>query len=280
MKKKNSPTPQWADQAPEPAIIAALNLAGPKPLDSASQDDKRNWSDRFADGCAFAIADEFRKHDQLKSKRILPRELGSSTEPLTPLGAGTKKRIDVTVADALLGLEIGVSMKGYNFKDGEANNYDKNLTGRLYELGDEMRLVHEHLPHAFMVAILFLPLGSTVDKKSAKSASSFARTVVKLRERTGRLDPALHAHASRCDLGYVALYAVDEGADPCPQGVCRLMNTNVKPPRRGRPRIEDTLSISEAVTEMVRKATHSAEEEWGDAEQDPPESKNATGEKS
>jgi hypothetical protein len=252
---------------PEPAIVTALDHAGPRPPDDAHQNVKRSWSERFANGCAIAVADELRRHRKLKdTKRILPRSLGSGTEPLTPLGAGTQKRIDVTVADPLLGLEIGVSLKGYNFKDEQANNYDKNLTGRLYELGDEVRVVHEHLPHAFMVGMLFLPLGSTIDKKSEKSASSFARSVIKLRERTGRLDAALHAHASRCDDGYVAAYVLGEEGDSYPRGVCRFLNVRMNPPMRGRPRVQDTLSLLEVVDNIVKAATEVVTVDWGEAE--------------
>ena len=97
-----------------------------------------------------------------------PLSLADGTEPLTPLGSGTRKRIDVTVVDEILGLEIGVSLKGLNFRDEGSGNFDKNLTGRLYELGDEMRLVHEHLPHAFMAGVLLLPIEAAVDKSEPR----------------------------------------------------------------------------------------------------------------
>lgn len=259
-------TIHWTDLQPEPAIVTALDHAGARPPITASQDDKRAWSERFANGCAVAVADELRRHKKLANKkRILPEDLATGTEPLTPLGSGTKKRIDVTVVDDILGLEIGVSLKGYNFRDGRAKNYDKNLTGRLYELGDEMRLVHEHLPHAFMVAILFLPLGSTQDK-TERAASSFARTVLKLRERTGRIDPTLHT--PRCDAGYVALYTLGEDDDSYTRGICRFMRIDTNPPRRGRPRVDDTLSLSQVVTEIVLEATDSSAKDWGEAEVD------------
>jgi hypothetical protein len=259
---------KWSDLTPGPAIVRALEHAGPKPADSATQNEKRNWSDAFADGCAIAVANEFRQHPELGSKRILPRELGSGTEPLTPLGAGTEKRIDVTVADAVLGLEVGVSLKGLNFKDQNANNYDKNLTGRLYELNDEVRMVHEHLPHAFIAAMMFLPLESTRDKRSEASDSSFARAVIKLRDRTGRLDAALHAHASRCDAAYVGVYVLGEPGDPFPRGVCRFINVHKAPPKRGRPQVEHTLSLAELVAEVVAHATSSVEVAWSEPEPD------------
>ena len=99
----------WSDLQPEKGLVEALDYAGPRPEDG-DQNDKRNWSFRFANGCAIAIADQFRGHDELARKTVKPLSLASGTEPLTPLGAGVQKRIDVTVADAVLGLELGVSL--------------------------------------------------------------------------------------------------------------------------------------------------------------------------
>ena len=248
-------------------MVEALDHAAPRPDGDAGRKVKKNWSEAFANGCAIAVAREFRRHSELGSKKILPLGLGSGTEPLTPLGAGTEKRIDVTIADTVLGLEIGVSLKGLNFRDRRAQNFDKNLTGRLYELADEVRLVHEHLPHAFMVGIFFLPIESVADKKSDGSVSSFARTLLKLRERTGRLDVALQAHAPRCDASYVALYSFG-GDDVIQPGVVRFMNVDSTPPRRGRPRISATMTLSEVVAEIVRNATHTEVVEWSDPERD------------
>ena len=256
---------QWKDLAPDENIVAALDHAGDRD-EGGDQNIKRKWSERFANGCAIAVADGFRS-SALRKKRILPESLEGGTEPLTPLGAGTEKRIDVTVADAVLGLEIGVSLKGLNFEDSRALNYDKNLTGRLYELGDEVRVVHEHLPHAFMVGVFFLPIQSTDDKKSSDSQSSFTRTVLMLRNRTGRLDPSLPGQAGHCDAAYVALYThSNEGG--LPRGLCRVMNIGSAPPFRGRPRVETTLSLSEMVTEIVQSATFSHGIEYADPEDD------------
>jgi len=181
------------DLAPDPAFAEALQHAGGRP-ETGDQNQKRHWSESFANGCAVATATALRG-PSVGDKRILPASLADGTEPLTPLGAGTSKRIDVTVADPVLGLEVGLSLKGLNFRDRKRGNFDKNLTGRLYELADEVRLVHEHLPHAFMVGVFFLPLDATMDK--IKGNSSFANTVTKLRERTGRLDPASPPSMSR-----------------------------------------------------------------------------------
>lgn len=254
------------DLEPEDGILAALDHAGERPEDG-DQNQKRRWSERFANGCAIALATEFRKCSILERKRILPESLEGGTEPLTPLGAGTKKRIDVTVIDPVLGLEIGASLKGLNFVDAGSGNYDKNLTGRLYEMADEVRVVHEHLPHAFMVGVFFLPLASCTDKTEA-ATSSFSHAVVKLRARTGRLDAALSAHASKCDAAYVALYATGQEIQDIKKGAVRFFNVKLSPPRRGRPTINCTLSLAEMVDEVVSKVTLMDQVVWSEPEYD------------
>jgi len=257
---------RWSELTPEPGIVAALDHAGERP-ETGDQNQKRNWSGAFANGCAVAIASHFREHRELLRKTVRPVSLETGTEPVTPLGSGESKRIDVTIADPVLGLEIGASLKGLNFVDRAANNYDKNLTGRLYELGDELRLVHEHLPHAFMVGLFFLPLASCSDKISERSASSFANAVVKLRARTTRLDTAIAAHAARCDAAYVALYS-HERTGPFSRGVVRFFDVNQDPPRRGRPRIEATRSLAEMVDHVVAQATNREAVRWAEPELD------------
>lgn len=256
---------RWAELAPDAGMVAALDHARERPGPATSHNDKRNWSARFANQCAVSLADRFRATD-LPRKTIRPLSLTDGTEPLTPLGSGTRKRIDVTVVDEILGLEIGVSLKGLNFRDEANGNFDKNLTGRLYELGDEMRLVHEHLPHAFMAAVLLLPVEAAVDK-SAAAASSFAHAVQKLRERTGRLDPALAAHSARCDAGFVGLYA-DGTAPGFPRGVVRFFDVADAPPRRGRPLVAETLSMQAMASAIVERARYEETVVWGTAEPD------------
>jgi hypothetical protein len=259
-----SPSRRWSDLSPDPEILAALDHAGSRP-ESGGQNEKRHWSEGFADACAVAIANEVRRCQQLpRNKRVLPLSLEEGTEPLTPLGAGTQKRIDVTVADPVLGLELGFSLKGLNFKDTASGNYDKNLTGRLYELADETRMVHEHLPHAFLVGVFFLPIESTNDKLTGQS--SFAHTVAKLRDRTGRLDFALAGHAARCDSGWVGIYTLGNEPQRYPRGLARFFSVKSFPPRRGRPRVGTTLSLTEMVDAVVAKATQTSEHRYSEPE--------------
>lgn len=262
---------RWHDLEPETGILAALRYAGDRESLS-DQQGKRKWSEKFANACAVAVADAARANSELRKKIIKPDDLASGTEPLTPIGGKSKKRIDVTVVDQVLGLELGFSLKGFNWPDPDKGasrgKYDHNITGRLYELADETRLVHEHLPHAFMVAILFLPIDGSIDK-SDKSISSFAHMVMKLRDRTGRLDPALQGHAARVDAGYVCLYALGNETQGFQHGIARFFNVECAPPRRGRPLLTQTLSLTEMIADVLNRAKdESAEVDWSEAEKD------------
>ncbi len=260
---------RWSTLTAEPLIVEALDHAGQRPGPDASQNEKRAWSERFANGCAIAISTAIRQADlpAIRGREVKPESLAGGTEPVAPLGSDSQKRIDVQVVDSVLGLEIGISLKGLNFQDQRSKNYDKNLTGRLYEMNDEMRLVHENLPHCFMIGIFFLPVAATGDKLTGNT--SFANTVIKLRGRTGRLDPALGAHSSKCDSAYVGLYSLGSPEDNFTRGAARFTNVLTDPPRRGRPRIADTLSLAEMVVEFVGQAAGDvASGSWGEAEED------------
>ncbi|MBP7242046.1 hypothetical protein [Amaricoccus sp.] len=121
-----------------------------------------------------------------------------------------------------------MSLKGLNFRDEGSGNFDKNLTGRLYELGDEMRLVHEHLPHAFMAGVLLLPIEAAV--------------------------------------GFVGLYADGAAAGGFRRGAVRFLDVSKPPPRRGRPLLAETLSMQEVAEAIVARARYEEGIVWGAAE--------------
>jgi hypothetical protein len=152
-------------------------------------------------------------------------------------------------------------LKGLNFADDTSGNHDKNLTGRLYELRDEVSTVHDYLPRAFMATVFFVPVAGCSDKATAPS--SFAHVVAELRARTGRLDPSVAAHAWRCDFAAVGLYVpgdpfdVDQGLAA---GVARYFPVFDRkgrenlPPRRGLPRLGTTLDLTQLVDQLVARA--------------------------
>ena len=96
-------------------------------------------------------------------------------------------------------------------------------------------MIHRYQPAAFLVALYFMPIAATVDKKSDSSPSSFARTVAHLRARTGRIDPTLPSQADHVDIAAIALYSpCDEEVigsfayrDELPRGVVRYFLDNL-----------------------------------------------------
>jgi hypothetical protein len=183
---------RWSDLIPDEGMVAALDAAdrggSRAAAHEADQTAKKNWSNRLADSCAQMVANALRHQKLLNKYEIRPREDGSGREALTFIAAGKKKRVDVIAATLASGLQMGMSLKGLNFR-GPKGNFDHNLTGRTYELQDEVGAIHEYQAAAFMVALYFLPIQAAWDKATAPS--SFARTVAHLRARSVRTEPHL-----------------------------------------------------------------------------------------
>lgn len=275
-----SPVPtRWADLAPEGRVRDALDRAdGPLAYMSAESggtvDEKRNWSNRFADACARLLApvvrDAMQELGAPGDLEVYPAPEGTG-ERLVLLGEGSRKRIDVAVVHRLGGLRIDLSLKGLNFRDLQGGQYDKNLTGRTYELEDELRQVRRLQPSAFVFALYWLPLHATSDKTSGES--SFARTVVHLRARLQRGAAGAVRSPDRLDGAGVVLYAPYdiplESGQIVRRGVARCSDVAVDPPRRGRPRVDTTLSLAELVLQWVHlylEAIGAARPEWAQPE--------------
>lgn len=276
---------KWEDLDPDAAMLAALDAAGPRPLDG-DRADKNNWSNRFADACAQMVADAVRRHATFRRFEVRPNADGSGKEALTFVAGAKRKRVDVIAATLASGLQLGISLKGMNFRDPSGLQFDKNLTGRTYELQDEVRVIHGYQAAAFVVGIVFLPIGATADKRSDRSPSSFARAVEHIRARTGRVDPTLPSQLDRLDMAAVALYVPGdeermappdgpafEYTDPFPRGVVRYFDVADDPPARGRPRIATTLDLDGLVgriADAYRGGGASVRIDWAEPEPDPP----------
>ncbi len=270
---------RWADLEPDERMVVALDeadLGGARTEAIASKErqPKHRWSNVFADACAKMVASQVAANTAFKDLEILPRP-GGPAEPVTfPVG-GERKKIDVSASQRAQGLQLGISLKGMNFRDRSGLQFDKNLTGRTYELENEIRGVHRGLPRAFMVGLYFMPIAATCDKRGPASPSSFARTVEYLRARVGRTDPQLTSQAERADMVAVGLYvpgdrekfewSTGSGSskktsrfsyeDPFPRGVVRYFDVERDPPRRGRPKIVDTFDLAELVDVIAEKYT-------------------------
>jgi hypothetical protein len=274
---------RWATLDADGRLLTALDEADrDRPYDLAESegtvDDKRNWSNRFADACARMVAPLTRQAlgalGAPTDLVVLPT-LGGSAEPPVLLGEGSRKRIDVAVVHRLGGLRIDLSFKGLNFRDRRGDHYDKNLTGRTYELENEIRQVRQLQPSAYIFALYWMPLPGTSDK--ATGESSFARTLLHLRARLHKGAPGTAREPDRLDGAGVALYAPNDlllaTGETVKRGVVRCGNAFVDPPRRGRPRLEATLSIDDIVQGWVRtylEGVGAAKPDWAEAESDVP----------
>jgi len=240
---------RWAELEPDPRILAALDAVGPKPSVAAAQNQKKNWSKAFADRCAIAIADALRHHPDLERLDIYPTADGRRTEPLVgAVGQGQKKRIDVAVATPAAGLHLGVSLKAGNFEDPQQGHFGKNLTGRIYELRDEVNAIHSHHPHAILGCVYFFPIEACTD---GRTKSTLASVLGKLRAITGRDDPLLVSQFSRLDWSGIGLYSDGSGEPRIPRGAFQILDTAESPPALGRPVVSSTLSLEDAVDRLV-----------------------------
>jgi hypothetical protein len=202
-------------------------------------DDKRNWSNRFADACAFMAAPIVRQGLGTLGAPpdlVVYPTIGGAAEPPVILGEGSRKRIDVAVVHRLGGLRIDLSFKGLNFRDARGDHYDKNLTGRTYELEDELRQVRRLQPSSFMFALYWMPILSSTDKTTGES--SFARSLMHLRARVHRGAPGTARDPGRLDGAGVALYAPTDteltSGEVLARGVVRCVDATVDPPLGAR----------------------------------------------
>jgi hypothetical protein len=275
---------RWSSLEPDPRLVSALDEADSAQtyqwcVEQGRVDDKRNWSNRFADACAYMAAPIVRHGlgtlGAPPDLVVLPTASGTA-EPPVVLGEGSRKRIDVAVVHRLGGLRIDLSFKGLNFRDARGDHFDKNLTGRTYELEDELRQVRRLQPSSFVFALYWMPVLGSTDK--ATGESSFARTLMHLRARVHRGAPGTARDPGRLDGAGVGLYApmdtVLTSEENLARGVLRCVDVRVDPPRRGRPRIETTNTLDELIHNWVRvylEGVGAAAPDWDEPEPELPE---------
>lgn len=287
----------WRDLSPDTRLVAALDRADrdrgkrAELITRGSSSQKNNWSNSFADACARMVARTLREHEFSRRLTVLPDPDGSAEPPTITYwerGEAKTKKIDVLVGDLIAGLQVAISLKGVGFRDQASLGFGKNITGRLYELENETRRLHEYRPQAVVVALYFVPLGAAIDKKTDRTASSFADIVTAVRRVTGRSDAHRQDEWHRVDLGFVGLYVPGDPErfrtrdkdvsrrvdfaydDPLPRGVVRYFDVRRDPPRRSRPKVDDTYTL-EDVVELIATAQAgpaASETVWADPEPD------------
>ena len=216
-----------------------LKYAGNNKAILDTQNGKRHYSERFSQDVAEWFAGYLR-HD-IKHDTLLPPESPIKTS------FGTK-RLDIGCVDPNGYLSLDVSIKTFHFRDQRTKKYNKNFTGRFYELLGESLDLHRSYPLAVLAAIIILPIDSCNDSLTA-APSSFGCAVRQFSKISGRIepedDPILFEHV------FIGLYNSNSIA---------FFNAMDAPPKQGIPERCYLISIEELIGKLIhstdiRKAT-------------------------
>jgi len=196
-------------------LLEILRALPPKPSDSATQAEKKRYSERLSQQVALGLAGELRRRG-LAEARPAPSELAakgdkSGAERRMAGGIGAKK-VDVTWATEESGLLFAISIKSINFRDKLTQNLQKNLTNRRGDMLFETVTLHRRFPYAVVVGFFFLDNEARLDG-TARRKSTFLNAHQRLKLFTGRNDP------SGRDEQLERLYVVLLNPDPVSPGV-------------------------------------------------------------
>jgi hypothetical protein len=204
-----------------------------------NQNASRHYSETLSKGAALWLRGLLLEREELH-KVLLP-------EAKVPTCFG-KKSLDVGCLDTNDYLALDISIKTFSFLDPRTRRYDKNYTGRFYELlgeGLDLRLSY---PEATLVALVFLPLDSC-DDGTTKAPSSFGKAVKQYSKIASK--GTADDHALSFEHVFVGLYG-DEGVS--------FFDARTPPPFHGvppAPSLMSTERMLECVLETVSaRAAH------------------------
>ncbi|WP_395680494.1 hypothetical protein [Dokdonella sp.] len=170
-------------------LAEGLKMLPPKPADSASQKDKKRYSELVSARVALAVAHELRNRGLKEARPAGEGDLGDSGAERRMAGGLGAKKVDVTWATEESGLLCAVSVKTINFRDRKTQNFQKNLINRRGDMLMEAVTLHRRFPYAVLAGFFFLDKDAASDD-TAKRRSTFVNAHARLQLFTGRNDPA------------------------------------------------------------------------------------------
>lgn len=171
-------------------LIAAIGTLPPRPLDTANQATKKNYSQKVSEVIAVALAEELRLRGLDDARPGPVGGAGNSGAERRMAGGLGAKKVDVTWATPESGLLFSISVKSINFKDRKTSNYQKNLVNRRGDMVMEAVTLHRRFPYAVVAGFFFLDIGARSDHVGRTRRSTFHNANVRLRLFDGREDPA------------------------------------------------------------------------------------------
>ncbi len=170
-------------------LNVALLKVGARPPDSATQAQKKGYSEQLSQAVAQALAEELRLRGLKEARPAPPGVIGSSGAERRMAGGIGAKKVDVTWATEESGLLLAISVKSINFKDTKTKNYQKNLTNRRGDMLFEAVTLHRRFPFAVLAGFFFFDAGAAQDGTGTRrSTLDNAHDAFKLFTR--RPDPA------------------------------------------------------------------------------------------
>jgi hypothetical protein len=176
-------------------LVEVLRTLPPKPSDSATQAEKKRYSELLSQQVALGLASELRRRGFAEARPAPAAQAGLATkgdksgaERRMAGGIGAKK-VDVTWATEESGLLFAVSIKSINFRDTRTQNLQKNLTNRRGDMLFETVTLHRRFPYAVVVGFFFLDREAKLDE-TARRKSTFLNAHQRLKLFTGRNDPS------------------------------------------------------------------------------------------
>ncbi|HEY8698340.1 MAG TPA: hypothetical protein VIM02_12040 [Rhizomicrobium sp.] len=170
-------------------VAAALKRLLSKPLDTATQAEKKRYSELVSQAVALALAAELRGRGMREARPTAPGEFADSGAERRMSGGIGAKKVDVTWTTPESGLLLGISIKTINFRDTKTKNFQKNLTNRRSDMLVEAVTLHRRFPYAVLAGFFFLDKGAAADSTS-KRRSTFYNAHARMKLFTGRADPA------------------------------------------------------------------------------------------
>jgi len=157
-------------------LADAIREAGQIPPASASQAEKKRYSELLSQHLAWKVADGLRS---IGIKPVRPEPRGPGEREFQG-GLGPKK-VDVSHSDERNGLLLAVSIKSISFAP-----FGKNLKNRFADFCTEAITLHLRFPYAVVNALFVFPSAADSDTTPGRRISTFSRATRLLATISGR----------------------------------------------------------------------------------------------
>jgi hypothetical protein len=192
-------------------LKAALDAMPAKPDESATQAQRKRYSEELSAKLSLAFATHLRGRGLEDARPAPPGVLGGSGAERRMSGGIGAKKVDVTWATAESGLILAISIKTINSRDRRTKNFQKNLVNRRGDMLMEAVTLHRRFPYAVLCGLMFLDVAAASDG-TARRQSTFANAHLRLRLFTGRDDPA--DRDEQFELLYLSLFDAEHPSRP------------------------------------------------------------------